>query len=75
MKRKLTLSVEESLIKSGKAYARKRGTSLSQLVEDRLRELAESDGLSFAERWRGCMKIADRPGDPRMEFLKKRYGL
>ena len=34
MKSKLTLRLEENLIKRAKAYAKKKGTSVSQLVAD-----------------------------------------
>lgn len=73
MKRKLTLTVEESVIEYGKKAAKRRGTSLSQLVEDTLREASEQGQISVARKWRGRLKKASRPGDARMEHLEKHY--
>ena len=52
---KLTLSVEESVVDRAKEYAAARGTSVSRLVEDYLRLIA--DGPGYGER-------ADTPADP-----------
>lgn len=39
-------------------------------------ETAEpGDALTFAERWSGKFKPADRRGDPRYDYLAKKYGL
>lgn len=73
MKRKLTLTVEESVIEYGKKHAKERGKSLSQLVEEKLRELEQQKERPFSERWAGCIEIADRPGDRRLEYLKEHY--
>lgn len=39
MKTRLTLNLDAEVIKSAKAYAKKRGITLSKLVEDFLRTL------------------------------------
>lgn len=47
MKKKLTLTIEESVTKRAKQLARREGTSISQWVEQLLEEkTAESDGWS-----------------------------
>lgn len=43
MTTKLTLTIEEKVIKSAKRYASKKGRSLSRLVENYLRSLSEPD--------------------------------
>jgi hypothetical protein len=73
MKRKLTLTVEESVIRAGKEMAKREGTSLSQLVEQRLREAEEAAQPSVARKWRGRFRGASAAGDPRMEYLEKHY--
>ena len=72
-KTKLTLSLRKSVIQRGKEYAARRGTSLSQLVEDELSRLEGADGLTFSQRWGGKFAKRKRPGDPRMEYLERRY--
>lgn len=39
MKKKLTLTIDESVIKQAKAYAKKQGRSLSAVVENYLKAL------------------------------------
>ncbi len=48
MTTKLTLTIEERIIKKAKKYAHKKGRSLSGLVENYLKALVEQD-LSSAE--------------------------
>ena len=74
VKKKLTLSVKASTIRRGKEQAARRGTSLSQLVEDFLERETSSDKPSFVDRWYGKFAWRERPGDPRLEYLKKKYG-
>jgi hypothetical protein len=74
MKTKLTLSVEETVVRRSKEHAARRGTSLSQFVEDLLeRELAEGEE-DFVEKWGGKLVLRERPDDPRMEYLLRKYG-
>ncbi len=61
MKAKLTLYVNDPVIRRAKMYAKKRGTAVSKLVEDHLRALAEQEGESFSQSWRG--KFAKTPSD------------
>ena len=72
MKRKLTITVDEELIPVAKRYARSRGVSLSSLIEDSLRETPVERSQSFAARWRGKFRPADRD-DPRYDALAKKY--
>lgn len=43
MKKKLTLSIEESVKKRARRYARKQGKSVSEMVERYLEEVTKSD--------------------------------
>jgi hypothetical protein len=71
VKEKLTLTVERSAIEKAKKFARRNGTSLSRIVEDRFRSLGRE---SFAERWYGKFKIPPaNPKDPRLTYLLRKY--
>ncbi len=73
MKQKLTLTVDANLIPRAKRFARSRGVSLSSLVERSLREMTKGEEESFASRWRGKFKPANRKNDPRYDALAKKY--
>ena len=51
MKTKLTLSMDEDIIKKGKIYASRERISLSVLLEKFLRKELQKDGRSFVEKW------------------------
>ena len=72
MKRKLTVTVDDALIHEAKRYARSRGVSLSALIAASLRETLADDAPSFATRWRGSFRPAQR-NDPRYEALARKY--
>ena len=72
MKRKLTITVDEELIPVAKRHARSRGVSLSSLIENSLREATTRRSESFAARWRGKFRPAER-NDPRYDALAKKY--
>ena len=72
MKQKLTITVDAELLPIAKRYARSRGVSLSSLVEQSLREMAGEGTQSFASRWRGKFRAAERD-DPRYDALAKKY--
>lgn len=72
MKSKLTLTIDEQLLPAAKRYAAKRGRSLSGVVEEALAQLVQKDAPSFSEKWRGKFRPAEKPHDPRYEFLAKR---
>ena len=73
MKKKLTVTIDPELIPVAKRYAKSRGMSLSALIEKYLAETTHRDEESFASRWRGKFRPAEKHGDPRYEFLKKKY--
>lgn len=72
MKAKLTVTVDEDLLPRAKAGARRRGQSLSRVIEDALRDLADESEPSFAERWRGQFRPARRKSE-RYRYLAKKY--
>jgi hypothetical protein len=74
MKTKLTLSIDKSVVERSKEHAARKGTSLSQLVEDLLeRKLAEGQ-QDFVDKWRGKLVWREeRAGDPRYEYLKRKH--
>jgi len=74
MKTKLTLTIEESLIPLSKELAKKRGTSLSTLVEESLKHQLKETTQSFSEKWKGAFGI-DQRLDSRRSYLSKRYKL
>ena len=73
MKRRLTITVDAELLPAAKRYARSRGLSLSSLVEQSLREMAGESSPSFASRWRGKFRAAEREDDPRYGALAQKY--
>ena len=73
MKQKLTITVDADLVPIAKRYARSRGVSLSSLIEQSLREVAGDPATSFASRWRGKFRPAEREGDARYDALAKKY--
>jgi len=72
MKTKLTLSVDKNLIPKSKVYARRFGKSVSQLVEDLLREKIEQSEIRFSAKWQGKFTI-EHKDSPRYKKLADRY--
>ncbi|MCB1743188.1 MAG: hypothetical protein KDK91_22620 [Gammaproteobacteria bacterium] len=72
MKTKVTVTIDEKLVPVAKRYARAQGVSLSQLIENVLRELSADRQSPFSERWGGRFQAADR-SDPRYDALAKKY--
>lgn len=72
MKTKLTVTIDEEIVPAAKEYARSRGMSLSQLIEQALREMSEAEKPSFSERWRGKLRASNR-GDERYRHLSEKY--
>jgi hypothetical protein len=72
MKVKLTVTVDEELVPVAKDFARSRGVSLSQLIEDGLRSVTADRQAPFSRRWRGKFKPSER-SDERYEQLSKKY--
>ena len=74
MKTKLNLTIDKDLVPKSKAYARMKGKSVSQFIEDLLRKAISNKDESFVKRWRGKLIISDKT-DPRYQILKRRYQL
>ena len=72
MKRKLTITIDDALIDEAERLARSRGLSLSSLIETSLRETLAAAAPTFAERWRGKFRAAERD-DPRYRALARKY--
>ncbi len=72
MKAKLTLTIEEELIPQAKEAARAQGLSLSQLVENALRDVSSRQKPTFSQKWRGKFVWAERD-DERYRALVERY--
>ena len=74
MKTKLTVTIERDLVPRAKRYAKRRGVSLSSLIEAALDEMTRSEETaSFVDRWRGSMKRSER-ADERYRQLRDKYG-
>lgn len=72
MKSKLTLTIEEDLIPKAKQYAQAQGVSLSQLIENTLRDLEVDQHETFSSRWRGKFQKADVE-NTRFKALEEKY--
>ena len=77
MKTKLTLTIDRGISHRAKSLARRRGSSLSQLVENLLADQTEASTrppkkAPFSERWAGRMKISEKE-DARSQKLRKKY--
>ncbi len=58
MKTKLTLYVDQTAVRRGKLWAKRRGIPLSRVVEDHLNRLATPDaGERFLTKWQGAFTI------------------
>lgn len=74
MKTKLTVSIDRDLLPRAKRSARRRGVSLSSVIEKALTRLAEEDSPSFSSKWRGRFRIReDTASDPRARELAAKY--
>ena len=78
MKNRVTLTIDPEVAGKAKKIAHARKTSVSALVEDLIRKTPVPTRLQkdFVETWAGKFRVrkSSRP-DPRLEYLKKRYGL
>lgn len=72
MKTKLTVTIDEELVPKAKKHARSVGVSLSQLIEQALREISNAGTPSFSERWRGKLRASNRR-DERYRHLSEKY--
>lgn len=74
MKTKLNITIDEALVPKTKAYARTHGVSLSQLIENLLKEKTTQQETSFSANWRGRF-LSEEKGGARYKKLKERYSL
>lgn len=80
MTTKLTLTIEQEVIKTAKSYAQKKGRSLSDLVENYLRSLTEESGMEdYSPRVKRLIGAVKLPGDfdykeSLMEGIEQKYG-
>src|SRR5207247_2168739 len=65
MKTKLTVTIDRDLIPKAKQRARVECMSLSRLIERALTALTSQEETSFAERWRGRFRAANRKDQKR----------
>lgn len=72
VKTKLTVTIDQHLVPKAKRYARSRGVSLSQLIENALREMGADDATPFSQRWRGRFHPAARD-DERYRTLAEKH--
>ena len=73
MKAKLTVTIDRDLLPEAKHFARRRGISLSRLIEEALRdEMAPAERPTFAEQWRGRFRPAEHDDD-RYRHLAEKY--
>ncbi len=74
MKTKLTVTIDEKLLPRAKEHARRRGVSLSEVIEDALWEVSSTSVTesSFAARWRGRFRPAQK-NEPRYRRLARKY--
>lgn len=79
MKTKLTLSIEESVIRKARAHAKRTGRSVSAMVEEYLRSIAGSSGEgSWARSVNGSLADGfteeDFERNDRLGILLRKYG-
>jgi len=76
MKKRISISLDEADLAFAKEYAAKHDVPLSRVFEIALWRLKKDPVQPlFGEKWLGRFKVRERPGDPRFEYLKKKYGL
>ncbi|WP_439506847.1 DUF6364 family protein [Sediminibacterium sp.] len=80
MKKKLTLSIDSSLIIQGKFYAKENKTSLSHLVEVYLKELVETSDIYVispkVKSLSGVVKLPKKFDEKKeyRKYLENKYG-
>lgn len=74
MKTKLNLTINSKLIPRSKLFAKKKGISVSQLVEELLEKTLEQDKNNFTDKWLGELNLTEGE-DTRFKYLKERYNL
>lgn len=75
MTTKLTLTVEESIIKKAKSYAKQTGRSLSELIENYLKSLTEEsvDKSQLSSKLKNIVGSVKLPEDYERKELRAYY--
>ena len=73
MKQRITITVDAELLPLARQCAQTKGVSLSALIEQALRELADAETPTFAAKWRGKFQPAERENDARYDALAGKY--
>jgi siderophore synthetase component len=77
MKKKLTLSIEESIVRKAKANSRRQGKSVSEFFEEVVEQATSGkkpERKSWSEVWGGTLQLteADAVRDDRMGHLVRK---
>lgn len=72
MQKELTIRLDAALLARVEHYARVRDVPLSSLIETSLQETLPPETSSFAARWRGKFRPANR-NDVRYKALGRKY--
>ena len=72
MKQKINLTLDGELITRAKRFARKKGISVSALIESLLSGAVLKDEKRFSQKWQGKFKLAEKDS-ARMQKLRDRY--
>ncbi len=72
MKTKLNLTIDSELVPRSKIFAKRRGKSVSELVEELLKKVISDENKSFTSKWIGRLTISQNE-DVRTKYLKDRY--
>jgi len=76
MKKRITIALDETDLEFAKGYAAKHDVPRSRVIEIALWRLKKNPAPPLlGEKWFGRLKVRERPGDPRFEYLKKKHGL
>ncbi|MBM4038123.1 MAG: hypothetical protein FJ290_06370 [Planctomycetes bacterium] len=74
--KRITVSLDDTDLQFAKSYAAKHDVPLSRVIEIALWRLkANPTEPDLVEAVTGTLVLRKRPGDPRYEYLKKKYGL
>lgn len=72
MKQRVTISMDAEVLSAARRDARSKGVSLSTFIERSLKDVVETESPTFASRWRGQFRPAERD-EPRYDALSKKY--
>lgn len=75
---KLTLNIDDSVVKRAKAYARKRNTSLSKVIQQYLQYVTESevpasDITERVSRLADTLDVTETDDEIKFDYLRDKY--